>query len=295
MKLKLKRSCSTGIYMDPAHFRYFLAGRSVNVYDINTNEITHKLQGLHYINRLYISEKNNLLIVQSTVGIFSLFTLDGLAFLKTIKIKGCDNTDAKCHYNEETNSLCGIYTVKLEEYLYDIDLNSYSYKSILLPKRMNFVPENEPQNTMYTIYKHEGDTYYIFRHSYNFKHPKIIYESCYASFYLQDNRLILKEKIITTTKKKLTFIDVEESINVIEKIEKFKHGNPFLNVSNTIRYHGDLYLVCPCSIWRIDQNTDIQMIINGNPFKDWPITGLAFYDGKRYICNFDTLYIEDMN
>ena len=60
------------IVIDEPSLRFFLIGGSVWVYDLKTNEKIARLNDISYPTYVYVSHKNNIVLVQSTDGRFAL-------------------------------------------------------------------------------------------------------------------------------------------------------------------------------------------------------------------------------
>lgn len=299
MKYKINGTACRIVFDEPAS-RFFIIGGSVWVYDLKTNEKIARLNDISYPTYVYVSHKNNIVLVQSTDGRFAFYTADTLSFLGKLKIRGCHNTDEAFYYDEEENAAYGVYTHGRGEGgvgygLAEIYPDKVQYSAIYLPQ-LNLDRETQRGEKPYTTYefhRHTQDGYYILRRFYNVGEAADsssgIYECCYGWFGKEGNNLVLKEKLLTTNEKFLEMSDITEQENspIISKFCKTFSEQEYLH--HTYRNERGLFLITNQAVYRLLTDSEFEEVCREQYMSDY-----AEYGGKQYICTWERCIIQDL-
>ncbi len=300
MNYKINGSAYEIVIDEPAS-RFFIIGGSVWVYDVNTNKKIARLNDIGYPTYVYVSHKNNVVLVQSTDGRFAFYAANSLAFLGKLKIRGSQNTDEDFYYDETENTVYGIYICGRSDGgvgygLAEIYPNKLQYSAIDLPQ---LEPEREKQQnekpyTRYVFHKHTKDGYYMIR---NFNNvgtaatgsPRI-YESCYGRFAKEGKTLVLKEKLFTTDERILGKLDVTEradSLKISEFCKTFRGRGEYL--IRIRKSEEGLFVITSEAVYRLFPNGRFAEICREQYMSDY-----AEFGGRRYICTWKYCLVQDM-
>ncbi len=286
------------IVIDELFSRFFIIGGSVWVYDLKTNEKIARLNDISYPTYVYVSHKNNLVLVQSTDGRFAFYTADTLSFLGKLKIRGCHNTDEDFYYGEEENAAYGIYTCGRSDggvgYGFaEIYPDKLQYSAIPLPQ-LKFDREKKSDKAPYTRYcfvRHAKDGYYIIRNCCAWGASKgglpTFYDCCYGRFEKESDDLILKEKLLTSYERTLELSDITEGVPIISQFRKTFCGREYL--IRTRKSERGLFVITNEAVYRLLSEGALEEVCREQYMSDY-----AEFGGRRYICTWKYCLVQDM-
>lgn len=287
----MNRKISGGAYriaFDEIRLRFFLLSqRSVRVFDAETNKLITKLQDISNPNQIYISQKNNMIAVKSTVGQFSFYTVEDFSFLGKIKMKGSPNTDADFYYDEEENLLYGIVNKNLNQHVYCVSPKTLDYFTLPLYGMNREAQEGEKPYTRYAFHKHSDGSFYLIRNFYAVGSSQRIYESSYGRYAKEGNALALKEQIFSTTERRLELLDIvekEASAQITDFCKALKNRQEFFR--STYRNARGLFLVTNKAVYR-HAESGFEEVYRAEYLSDY-----AEFSGRRYICTWEWCLVQ---
>lgn len=287
----MNRKISGGAYriaFDEIRLRFFLLSRrSVRVFDAETNKLITKLQDIANPNQIYISQKNNLIAVKSTVGQFAFYTAEDFSSLGKIKMKGSPNTDADFYYDEEENLLYGIANKNLNQHLYCVSPQTSEYFTVPLYGMSREAQEGEKPHTRYVLHKHSDGGFYLIRNFYDIGSSRRTYESSYGRYEKEGNTLALKEKFLSTTERRLELFDIAEkeaSAQINDFCKALKDRQEFFG--STYRNARGLFLVTNKAAYRLTESGSEEV------YRAEYMSDYAEFRGRRYICTWEWCLVQ---
>lgn len=270
--------------------RLFVIGGKVRAYDLTDDHLLAVLPEIKNPNHVYFSKKNNLIIIQSTIGDFGVYTYDTYKFIKRVKIRAIANTDHECFYSEEENMIYGICTDSSEslQSFFTLSINDLTYKKYNLPELK--LEEQKPKERFHTIYeliKYEDGKFYMIRNFYNLKNFEP-YEACYGIFKVPNGKIECTKKLFVTTEKNLRKWDLKGFEQMKSLREKYDDLYPPYGLLEKIHiYASDIYVVYSNAIFKVEKDGTETVIYEGQFISDFFI-----HDGKKYIGTCEYLLIE---
>ncbi len=286
------------IVIDEPSSRFFIIGGSVWVYDLRTNEKIARLNDISYPTFVYVSHKNNIVLVQSTDGRFAFYTAGSLAFLGKLKIRGCHNTDEDFYFDEEENTVYGIYTCGRDDGgvgygLAEIYPDKLQYSATPLPqsRRGREKQGGKAPYTRYCFVRHAKDGYYMIRNCYSWDASTdglpTYYDCCYGRFKKEGDDLVLKEKILTSDERSLELSDITEGAPIISQFRKTFRGREYL--IRTRKNEKESFVITNKAVYRLLPNGKLEEVCREQYMSDY-----AEFGGRRYICTWRYCLVQDM-
>lgn len=279
------------IAFDEARSRFFLLNqRSVRAFDAETNKTIATLKDIANPNQIYISQKNNLIAVKSTVGQFAFYAVNDFSFLGKIKMKGAPNTDADFYYDEEENFLYGILDKNFNQHVYCVSPQTLEYFTFPLYGMNRDAQKGEKPHTRYALHRYSNGAFYLIRNFYDVGPSRRTYESSYGKYEREGNTLVLKEQIFSTTERRLELIDVTEK-------EASAKIDGFCNVLKTRQEyfrriyrnaHG-LFLITNEAVYRRKADDEFEEVYRAEYMSDY-----AEFHGRRYICTWEWCLVQTL-
>ena len=283
------------ITFDEVNSRFFLLSeRSVRVFDIETLERIAKLSDIANPNQIFISHKNGFIAVKSTVGQLAFYSVNDLSFLGKVRLKGCSNTDPDFCYDEEENVIYGIAnSVKrgIDYFIYRVSPETLTYSTIPLYPMKCEVKEGEKPYTLYHFHKYSQGSYYLIRNFYDIGGSRRTYESCYGRYEEEDGTLVLKEKYISTTERRLKLVDVteKEASAQIEDFRKKLSTKSSGYFTHTYRNERGLFLITSEAVYHLGSSGEFEEVYHAQYMSDY-----AEFRGRRYICTCEWCLVQDI-
>lgn len=271
------------------------AGR-INIFDVLTNNKIATLKSLANANQVFISSKNGVIAVKSTVGDFWFFLQDTFEFIGKLKLKKTGNTDDDFFYDEESNKIYGIrsdWNTLCTETLYIISVDTLQHELISLPQLQpgKSLKEGEKPLTRYCLHKCSKNGVYLICNCYNVgSGEQQIYESFYGRYEKECGDLILKEKRIATDKYKLELLNIVEP-NDYPRFKAFATPRHlYLNHSASFRSGNTVYYITSEGIYRETELGEFEEV-----YADRYISDYAEFENRRYICTWKYCIVEDID
>lgn len=171
------------IAFDEIRLRFFLLRqRSVGVFDAETNDKVASLNDIANANQIYISQKNNIIVVKSTVGEFAFYSADTLTLLGKVKLRRCHNTDQDFYYDEDENIVCGTYYWGNEDFIYIVSPQTLTYSVIPFRALKGRTREGDIPVIRLGLHKYRKGSFYLICNFYDVGEKPRIYECFYGRY-----------------------------------------------------------------------------------------------------------------
>ncbi|MCH5153778.1 MAG: hypothetical protein J1F71_01060 [Clostridiales bacterium] len=287
--------CSYNITFDEVNSRFFLlSARSVRVFDIETLGSIAKLSDIANPNQIFISHKNGIIAVKSTVGQFAFYSVKDFTFLGKMRLKGSPSTDPKFYYDEEENVIYGRATKEtkngIEFFIYRVYPETLTYTTIPLPQMEREANEGEKPYTYYHFHKYSKGSYYLIRNFYDVKNRRI-YECSYGRYKEEGGTLVLRKKYISTVKRRLELLDVTEKENLAQIYDFSKKLDPRIHPHFYHFYRNErgLFLITSEAIYHLNSSGEFEEVYHAKYMSDY-----AEFRGCRYICTWEWCLVQDI-
>lgn len=197
--MKVVRCSGERLFVDEQNNRMYVVGRRFSIVELNTLQVSDRLNGYRYLCDVVPIHKYGLLFLVTNNEEFWLLNIDDYSVVKRFK---CHAINSNVYYDDKEDKLYTVGSYNLKSLLAVIDVKT------LQIKEYSFQHESEDrQMTWYSLHKCIGGELYLFKSTYNIRPT---FSDCVTTYgkYRIENETLKRFETIYTGNESMTSVNM---------------------------------------------------------------------------------------